>query len=599
MRTLFTRIAISAEENGEDSDDMMDRIIDCCLSWVQSIYPSIDKDKIGNQKLKNNASVSIEYKYAKDVRFWKMIRSEPGTEERGTQFINYIFIAKNKEWVEFSLLQSVIHPINRIIPHEIPIYPPKIINKIIDSFNCRLGQEVISSNWTTIVPGNIAYLSKKIINPERRMPVIVLSKKWDTRKSIIQKPGILSNKLAGLADIYILSDPNTKQLGNVFGRQWITNGTLRIFWPGITTEQLSYSTEWNNMYSQKKLDKEFNGNEGELIQEIINRVCLATMSQQASSDFVKNIREEIAQNELELEQNENNIERAKIIAEISSTSEKIGYLEEEIVNQNNKYSIISIKNNKINNKLEERNDTIESLKHQINALNDENRIFKGLIKTIEEAKKRKPDGTIDDFLSFIDGYGVEEEDGPEPEPEFSSIIDALEEAKKKFSRIKILETAFTSAKKTNSDADPAEIYQILGMLNDTIWPDIKKDIDIKSKKRIKIHDLMKDTFAKKYSPDESKTTRNTFEKEYNPKGRFFPLGENRYIRMYSHIRLGTLDNPLRIHLICLNDKSDCKIIETYINDKNKRVKKIIKMRDEFNNFPKIIIGWCGEHLPLK
>ena len=48
MRTLFTRIAISAEENGEDSDDMMDRIIDCCLSWVQSIYPSIDKDKIGN-----------------------------------------------------------------------------------------------------------------------------------------------------------------------------------------------------------------------------------------------------------------------------------------------------------------------------------------------------------------------------------------------------------------------------------------------------------------------------------------------------------------------------------------------------------------------
>ena len=57
-----------------------------------------------------------------------------------------------------------------------------------------------------------------------------MSKSWETKKSIIKKPGKLSNRLAGLADVFILSDPNTKQLGDVFGQQWLSNGTLRIFW---------------------------------------------------------------------------------------------------------------------------------------------------------------------------------------------------------------------------------------------------------------------------------------------------------------------------------------------------------------------------------
>lgn len=600
MRTLFTRLAILPKGEEEDSNNTMDELINYCWNWVEKAYPSIDinKNKIGYQKLKANSSIIIENKSLDGVRFWKMVRSEEGGKDIGTEFKNYIFIAKDGDWIEFSLLQSVVHPVNRITPHEIPIYPPWLLNKIIDSFDCRVGEDIISSDWTTIVPENIEYLRKKIINSDRRVPIIVLSKKWATRKSIIQKPGILSNKLSSLAEIYILSDPNTKQLGKPFGQQWLSNGTIRIFWPGVTSELLSFDPAWNNMYSQKRLDGEFNGNEGELIQDIINKVCLATMSQQASSDFVKNIREKIERNELELELEKNNSERELILTEISSSTEKISYLENELKILNDKVSINDIEFNKTTIKLEVRNEKIDSLMHQINTLNDENTSYKALIRVIEEAKRRNPDGTKEDFMSFIDGYGVEEEEeGPEPEQKFGSIIEALEEAKNSFSRIKILETAFDSAKKTNAEIDPAEVYQILSMLNDTVWPEIKKDIDKKSKRRINVHGLMKDTFSdKKYSPDESSITMNKYKKEDNYKARFFPLSNNKKIRIKPHLRFGTKSNPLRIHLVCLHDKSSYEVIESYINNKNKKIKKYIK--NEFNNFPKIIIGWCGDHIPL-
>ena len=89
---------------------------------------------------------------------------------------------------------------------------------------------------------------------------------------------------------------------------------------------------------------------------------------------------------------------------------------------------------------------------------------------------------------------------------------------------------------------------------------------------------------------------NKYKKEDNYKARFFPLSSDKKIRIKPHLRFGTKSNPLRIHLVCLHDKSDYEVIESYINNKNKKIKKYIK--NEFNNFPKIIIGWCGDHIPL-
>ena len=65
------------------------------------------------------------------------------------------------------------------------------------------------------------------------------------------------------------------------------------------------------MYNKKRLEKDFDNDIDVLSQDIINRICLATMSQQASSDFVKNVRKFIGESVLDI-QRENDKKRERI-----------------------------------------------------------------------------------------------------------------------------------------------------------------------------------------------------------------------------------------------------------------------------------------------
>ena len=119
----------------------------------------------------------------------------------------------------------------------------------------------------------------------------------------------------------------------------------------------------------------------------------------------------------------------------------------------------------------------------------------------------------------------------------------------------------------------------------------------KTRIRKNIHAIMEEYFSgKMYAETESTKTMNKYKKEFNHKGRYFQLEKNKKIRMKSHLRLGTTSNPLRIHLICLNDKSSYDVLEESFSKDGKKRKKQIK--DEFHDFPKIIVGWCGDHLPV-
>ncbi|MBT5760352.1 MAG: hypothetical protein HOI55_11920 [Candidatus Marinimicrobia bacterium] len=577
----------------------MEELIEICNDWVRSVYPQFESRASGKQNFNGNY-ITIEESISDNLRFWKMKRSEEGKKDIGKIFENFIFIAKNDKKIEFSLLQNIIFPIERITPEDVSVFPPWVINKIIDRFECKLDGSVMSSNWSTISPSNISNLIEKISNPDRRLPIIVMSKSWETKKSIIKKPGKLSNKLAGLADVFILSDPNTKQLGDVFGQQWLSNGTLRIFWPGSgVKENLQYNPAWENMYSKRRLKKDFDNNIEILSQDIINKICLATRGIPASSDFVKKIRKKIEENELKIEEQNQKEERDRILTKINNSSEKIEYFEEEIERKNARYSKLDIENKKNIDIIEEKESSLDGLRHQLSQKIDENKALRAVTHALEEMKKRKPDATADDLIAHLNVFGIEEDDGPEPEPEFRSILQALENAKSEFSRIKILPSAFDSAKKTNSDADPNEVYEVLRMLNDNIWPEIKNDIERNKKTSLRknIHAIMEEYFSgKMYAETESNKTMNKYKKEFNHKGRYFQIEKNKKIRMKSHLRLGTSSNPLRIHLICLNDKSSYDVVEESFSKDGKKKKKQIK--NQFNNFPKIIIGWCGDHLPV-
>ena len=97
MRTLFTRFRISdSEEN--DSELVMEKIIQLCNEWVQNIYPDFIADKDGKQSFAGNY-IHIENNRFDGFRFWKMKRSEEGKNHLAMRFENYIFIAKENDTI--------------------------------------------------------------------------------------------------------------------------------------------------------------------------------------------------------------------------------------------------------------------------------------------------------------------------------------------------------------------------------------------------------------------------------------------------------------------------------------------------------------------
>ena len=601
VRTLFCRFEILLPEE-EDLDGAIDRIADICWDWVTSAswvneggLPS--KWRAGEHKLNKTDTLKIGDDCCKNGRFWKMKRIEWGREETGIQFVNHIFVVRDDRRVEFSLLQDVIHQYERISPSDRPIYPPKVIREVMDAYECKMGDEEISQRWSPISPPSVPELMDKITDPSRRVPIVLMSKRWDTKRSIVKRPGSLAGRLAGLAHVYLLSDLNTKQFEDLFGKQWLGNGTIRIYWPGITQDNIDSDPAWNDMYSKRAFEEKFDSDEGPLCQDIINRVCAATMTLPASSPLVNDIRSRIDDEQRRQEEDALQEQRDIVLGDLKTSEDKVAYLEGENTKLSGRISNMDIELSQRERQIDEKAEMEETLRFQISTLNDEISGMKQLKSALDEAISRNPEGGFEALHEHLESYGTEEEE-PEPEPDFKNLVEVIETARSEMSRLTFLSSAIKSVKKTKADVVPSDVYEVFRELNDSVWDEIKAAIDQKrltGKGRINIQQCMKESFGGKYAERESNETMQKYGNELNRKGRLFKFKEDVRIRIEPHIKLGSKDNPLRIHVLALHNKSEYEAIQEYTKSNGKMGRK--KARKAILNFPAIIIGWCGDHLP--
>ena len=602
VRTLFCRLELFLPEE-EDPDVAIDRIADICWDWVttaswvnESKLP--DKWEVGKHKTNNTDTLHIDDDRCENGRFWKMKRIEWGREDTGIQFVNHIFVVRDDRRVEFSLLQDLVHQFERISPSDSPIYPPKVIREVMDAYDWKMGDEDISQRWSSISPPNVPELMEKIINPSRRIPIVLMSKRWDTKRSIVKRPGSLSGRLAGLAHVFLLSDLNTRQYGDLFGEQWLGNGTIRIFWPGKSTRELIDSDPaWNDMYSKKVFEQRYSSDEGPLCQDIINRVCAATMTLPASSPLVNNIRNRIEDEQRRQEEKSLEEQRDKILGDLKTTKDKTTYLEQENTRLAGTISKMDIESNQQERQIIELDEVVDSLRFQISNLNDEISGYKKIEMAIKEANKRNPEGGDEAFMEYLENYGKEEEE-PEPEPEFNDLSEVIDTAKRELTRLTFSKDALRSARKTNAEVDLSDVYDVFRELNDSVWDEIKAAMDqnrLRGKNRINIQQCMKDSFGGKYAERESTETMNKYQQENNSKGRKFSLREDILIKIEPHLKLGSNDNPLRIYVLVLHKKTAYEATQIYTKSNGKKGQR--DAPNAIRNFPAIIIGWCGDHLP--
>ena len=202
---------------------------------------------------------------------------------------------------------------------------------------------------------------------------------------------------------------------------------------------------------------------------------------------------------------------------------------------------------------------------------------------------------------FIDAWRnlAQTEDEIEPEPEeetFSNLSEAVAKAKEDFGRyVIILDDAENSAKKTNSDANPRDVYEFFKWL----YEQIKKGNKLS-------HKSFKEEFVGKYAEMESTETISRYKKEYNYKSRKFKLAsdgmlKHKYhalIELLPHMKFGSKSNPLRIHFRVINNRSG--ISKIWVQSGSSWIAESTRVsRKNFTPNPPIaIIGWIGDHLPM-
>ncbi len=404
---------------------------------------------------------------------------------------------------------------------------------------------------------------------------------------MIEQIGTLSSILSGIAHVHILGSHDTRRFDSLFGRQQLYNGTIRIFWPGLTGRKLN-DPAWDDMYTSRKFEELYDSEEDDHIQALIN----------------KTVRGRIEEEQRGLEREEMEKTTRDALDKLKTSDDKVSYLKshaERIQSESGKMKLaITQKDHEIT----ELGGRIDSLKFQIQKIVDELSGYKQLERAIRTAKKRNPDKSPQDFVDYVGHFGIEDEpeNEPEPEPEFKSLMEAVSKAKLNFRRLTFLDEAMSSSEESDSDVDPSKVYDIFKWLNDHLWEKIKHEMEIgkRSKSgRNYVHSEMKRYLGKKYAESESPLTMDRYGSEKNRKGRLFAIKGNVQIRMLPHIKLGS-NVPLRIHLVCLDKKSNVEVVESFKKDNGDVVFKKQKKKagDVLDDFPSILIGWCGDHLPV-
>ena len=614
VRTLFARFMVRRKPEDEREGDIVEDLADLCWEWVKK-NRSVPKGSvpdswgIGVHKPKGEDTIrirdrKIELEGGELRRFWRMDMLQWGQDDPEENWGNYIFIAKDSGGIEFSVLQDLTSSEGKVSPNKRNVKPPVIIRVVSADFDCYTGQESVLPSHEVVSPNTVDGLIESITDHERRLPILLMSKSYKSKKTLIEQAGKLSGKLAGLAHVRVLTHLNTKQFGDSFGKQWVANGSVRIYWPGTTHAALDEDFGIDNLYPQRHFKSRFGSDQEKFAQELINVISRATGGLRLSSPHLERVRKQIANHDERLRVEVDDAERKKNLDELSTATQRIDYFEEENTTLIEDRRELRFELEQKEDLLQRSKERVNSMEVRIDGLNNELAELKPIYHLMQKALGKYPSKDIGDLKEHILDFGEEESDAePEPEMEFGSIAEALDSAKERFSgRITFLPSAFSSAEECNSDADPGAVFEVFSQLYDSVWPRIDEAVKknrLQGRNRFNIVECMNDTFGPgKYAESEGGATLERYKGDGTENERYFPLHnqQNTRIQILPHIKFGnSFGGSLRIHVLCLHPKMKYKSFKTVVKKDGSLTKK--HGQKSVQGDVNIIVGWCGNHLP--
>ncbi len=614
MRTLFLKFDVASAIEDISDEESLDQLGNICWDWARAVTSKC-KDEFPkswetgefsaiNTKSQRNYIIALEDIHTDTGRLWKLTFTNKDLK-KNISWKNTVFILSVNHRIEFSLLQEVLLPESHIGFFEEKISPPRLIRDIIvdEKFICtdRNSQD-IGSNPSLTMNGQEVF--EHVVDKSRVLPVIIMSKRFSDRNCLIN-PNKIANKLAGIAKVIVIRNLNTKVFNEMFGKQWVSNGSIRIHWPKVTPKKLFEEENYDDLFTTNKFKSSFEEESDKMHNHIVDLICKYTVSNYFGNKFADEIKREFLQEEenkrieLEAEKLQEKLLKAK-----NNASKQIKVLRGQVSTLQKKSGDLGLENSRLKDENDTQEQKNETQQLRISSLESELSQLKPLKHLMQEIRGEDPTLTPKDFENAWRNL-VAEEDEEEPveeEEEFESIHAAVIAAREDFGKyVLILDDAEESARKTNSDAKPSDIYNFFKFLYDSI-----KKYDTSKGVHFPSHKELKDEYQSKYAERESNQTMDRHKKEHNHNGRKFLLiyeGKLKYkhkaiIELQPHMKFGSKDNTLRIHFRMINRiTKSIKILKLKNDNWYKE-----PTNDAKNNFPSnlpvAIVGWVGDHLPM-
>ena len=615
MWLLYNRFTVSRKIDDPSNQDLVDEIGNICFQWATtrdcfSKGPKFSKWKPGMQRtwpnskslprltVKDDATdapldwIDLPDYFCefRDLRITLHQRGE--IQDLDDEFIHHIHIKRVDEVVEFSILQHMpTDEDQREDPDIKGIYPPKLFNEIINNYDCDIKDYRIKNSYQISNDSNEIY--KNIFDRKRRIPLIMIPEYFLDEK--LENEDFLSffRKVSSFAELWIYEG---KDFYEKFQNHIQNDGIFAIIYsPRLEKNDLS-----DSRLVKKILPFPYNYDFLSTSNDIVNELMKRTRTMELRSELSKKVDNALEEKARKIEEEINQEKINHIINKNNTVEEKNIDLVSRIFTLNNE---LMAKNTKIAKTLRD-NEKLSIQKEGFHKKYNEYKMKYNQIKSFQEgleAKARERNLSVKEIKEIINNALKGEDETIIEEIEYLTIFDLVRDLKTRNPDIIFSNRALSSSKNADNTGRYSsdnitikKIKQVYDKLNEHFYGSEMRDI-----RNVDFHNEMSNLFPGKYS-DESRITLDNI-KKYSGNNRrifevFLPDVGEVGIEMTWHIKV---TNTIRINICCINFDQDPTPIWSKHDGRwirNHKMESVNYFGDNIEDYPKILIGYCGVHL---
>ncbi|MBL8880485.1 MAG: hypothetical protein JNG88_15335 [Phycisphaerales bacterium] len=242
MRTVYaTQFEIEAPENS--AGDYWDRVCGSTSGWVELYYGrkqiAFDYPTLGGvARPADDHVVEVDLQQPDEsTRLCTVDWSHPDDGDSTLRWQVQVTIAQASGRVECAIVIRVSSSSFSIIPARFTLRRPGLVRTLIESLPCKNASVRLQRTARELSVGDLReFVSLSLANPQRALPVVVVSKDVFSEKPAVD-PDDLADRLVGLAEVAVTADKWAGfQLTDELGTKSLScyDGAVRLYWPGFS-----------------------------------------------------------------------------------------------------------------------------------------------------------------------------------------------------------------------------------------------------------------------------------------------------------------------------------------------------------------------------